>query len=289
MALKLRLLGEVASFQNARFCNAEIINSEHRGNNSVTRLREVFTKAEAPRDRQPKLKQTMKTPHIKHPARNGFTLIELLVVISIIAILAAFAVPTLQGALTHARFMNTVNNAKQIGLGLRMFASANEGQYPLYKDPDSAATLLDNSNEALELLMPRHAGSDKSIFTNKQSAWCKKLPASAADQYRLRAGECDWAYVRGLTDTSDPRFPLLATAFAPGSKTYIKDSSKPGGAWQGEYAAVVRVDGSVMSGSELKETGNSFFIKRTDQPTKNMFEKDTDWLDGENVQVLMPL
>ena len=32
-----------------------------------------------------------------------------------------------------------------------------------------------------------------------------------------------------------------------------------------------------------------FFIKRADNPSKNMFEKDTDWLDGESVQVLMPI
>ena len=40
---------------------------------------------------------------------------------------------------------------------------------------------------------------------------------------------------------------------------------------------------------ELKETGTGTCIKRTDNPAKNMFEKDTDWLDGENVQVLLPL
>lgn len=230
----------------------------------------------------------MKTPHIKRRANRGFTLIELLVVISIIAILAAAAFPALQGALKRGRFANSVNNAKQIGIGLRMYASANDGQYPLYKDPDSVATLLGNSNEALELLMPRHAGTDKSIFTNKNSAWCKKLPASVGDQYRLRAGECDWAYVRGLNDSSDPRLPLLATAFAPGGTTYIKDGSKPGGVWNGELAAVLRVDGSVMSVADLKEAGSGFFVKRQDNPSKNMFEKDDGWLDGENVEVLMP-
>lgn len=230
----------------------------------------------------------MKTPHNKRRAIRGFTLIELLVVISIIAILAAAAFPALQGALKRGRFANSVNNAKQIGLGLRIYASANDGQYPLYKDPDSTATLLGNSNEALELLMPRHVGTDKSIFTNKNSAWCRKLPTSAVDQYRLRAGECDWAYVRGLNDSSDPRLPLLATAFAPGGTTYIKDGSKPGGVWNGELAAVLRVDGSVMSVADLKETGNGFFIKRQDNPSKNMFEKDDGWLDGGNIEVLMP-
>ena len=231
----------------------------------------------------------MKTPQFKQLRSQGFTLIELLVVISIIAILAGLAIPTMQNAVMRARFTNTVSNAKQIGLGLRMYAGAHDGQYPLYKDPDSAATMVATSNEALEILMPRFAGSDKAIFTNKQSAWCKAQPSSPSDQFRLRAGECDWAYVRGLNETSDSRLPILATAFAPGGTTYVKDNSKPGGVWKGELAAVLRVDGSVTPQQELKETGTGTCIKRTDNPAKNMFEKDTDWLDGENVQVLLPL
>lgn len=231
----------------------------------------------------------MKTPQFKQLRSQGFTLIELLVVISIIAILAALAIPTMQGALMRARFATTVSNAKQIGIGLRMYAGSHDGQFPLYRDPDSSASLVATSNEALELLMPRYAGADKSIFTNRQSAWCKTLPASASDQYRLRAGECDWAYVRGLGENSDLRWPLLATAFAPGGTTYVKETSKPGGVWKGELAAVLRVDGSVQTSPEPKEKGTSFFIKRADNPSKDMFEKDTDWLDGESVQVLMPI
>jgi prepilin-type N-terminal cleavage/methylation domain-containing protein len=231
----------------------------------------------------------MKTPQFKNHRSQGFTLIELLVVISIIAILASIAIPTMNTAMMRARFASTVSNAKQIGLGMRMYASAHDGQFPLYKDTDNASTMVATSNEALELLMPRYAGGDKTIFTNKQSAWCKPQPATAADQYRLRAGECDWAYVRGLSETSDSRLPLLATAFAPGGTTYVKDNSKPGGVWKGELAAVLRIDGSVMSVQKLKENGSGTFIKRPDNAAKNMFEKDTDWLDGDNVQVLMPI
>lgn len=137
--------------------------------------------------------------------------------------------------------------------------------------------MVANSNEALELLMPRYGGSDKTIFGNKQSARCKPLPATKADEFRLRAGYPDWAYVRGLSESTDARLPILATAFAPG------------GVWKGELAAVLRVDGSVHSTAKLKDAGNTTFVKRIDNPSKNMFEKNTDWLDGDNVQVLMPI
>jgi len=46
----------------------------------------------------------------------GFTLIELLVVISIIGILAAFAIPAVTGALVKGQLTGTLNNARQLQL-----------------------------------------------------------------------------------------------------------------------------------------------------------------------------
>src|SRR5437867_3941585 len=47
---------------------------------------------------------------------SAFTLIEMLVVISIIAVLAAFAVPALTSALTKGQMTGTLNNARQFYL-----------------------------------------------------------------------------------------------------------------------------------------------------------------------------
>ena len=60
----------------------------------------------------------MKTTR-KHAA---FTLIELLVVISIIAILAGLAMPAMTGVLRSGKQTKAANNARQIGLALRLFA-----------------------------------------------------------------------------------------------------------------------------------------------------------------------
>ena len=233
---------------------------------------------------------------MKIKKHSAFTLIELLVVISIIAILAGLALPVFANAQKKGKLANSLSNAKQVGLALKMYATDHEGNFPTYKDAAEATNKIATSNDALEALMPKYTKS-KTIFINTLSAWCKNTTGAAQtseNQYKVLQGESDWAYVRGLNDISDSRWPILATAFVDAQGTYTNQTSKKGGVWEGSDAIVVNVDTSarmVSEGSGLyMESKTVSFIARPDKKKDNAFKKVSgEWLDGEDIEVLQPL
>ena len=70
--------------------------------------------------------------------KTGFTLIELLVVIAIIAILAALILPALSRAKEKARAAVCMNNLKQLGLSLLIYANDWGGYFPYHDFDDEA-------------------------------------------------------------------------------------------------------------------------------------------------------
>ncbi len=67
---------------------------------------------------------------LSHGTRRAFTLVELLVVIAIIGTLVGLLLPAVQSARQAARRSSSINQLKQIGLGMHNLSDANKGFLP---------------------------------------------------------------------------------------------------------------------------------------------------------------
>lgn len=220
---------------------------------------------------------------------SAFTLIELLVVISIIAIIAALAMPSFSSFLLKGKMTQQMSNGLNIFKAMGNYASdPNKDEFPAYTDTDDPSTLVQNSNDAFEILLKNGMLDDKKVFFNQNSAWCQRTVQNETTSKQVQQGENDWCYVVGIKWSSkDSKWPLLANAFQPGSTTYVKDQGQKGGAWKGTRAVVIWAggNGEVV---DTKEQGSTYFIKRTDKPTADAFVKEGEWLSGDKVKVLYP-
>lgn len=192
---------------------------------------------------------------MKKRSAAAFTLIELLVVISIIAVLAGIALPVYTQVQERGAQTKDLSNAKQIALGLKLYAGDNDGLYPV---------AVESSNDAFAKLVPQYIPTEK-IFYLAKSKWTPTPPDEvfgtgsdgAPASTNLDTGENHFAYVNNLTDTSNPNFPLIADGFAAGSPgTYTNDETAKGGVWKGKKAIVVRADLS----ASVEKCNNAFKV-----------------------------
>jgi prepilin-type N-terminal cleavage/methylation domain-containing protein len=238
--------------------------------------------------------------HMKVSRYQAFTLIELLVVIAIIALLASIAIPVYGQAQERAARIKCLSQAKGIFPALKMFAGDHNGSYPSMPDEDSGNTTggtLKDANEAYANLIPTYI-SNESPFGNAQSKWCKGGGGGingpdndiSSRNKVLQKGENNYAYVEGLSDTSNGSWPIIADGFTQGSTSnpkYTKLEGDYGGAWKGKIAIVVRNDGSA---SQERVDPNSMQVLRPGTGKKNLFQEDRDennpWL--VNCKILNP-
>ncbi|HJT80656.1 MAG TPA: type II secretion system protein [Chthoniobacterales bacterium] len=234
----------------------------------------------------------------------AFTLIELLIVITIIAVLAGIALPAYNGVKERGDQTKDLSNAKQIALALRQFAIDNNGSYP-NKQPDPAAkgdyslagdAVPANSNQAFWWLIPTYIQGE-SIFSVTGSAFTPGNPDNKTDDQAtsgwkdtLKAGENNFAYVTGLSDTSPSNYPLLADGFktgtTPGDPAYDTNKARPGGVWAGKKAVVVFCDSS----GQIMKLDTTQKATRTNSAggRSNLFAPASDWLDADKNPVLNP-
>jgi len=232
---------------------------------------------------------------MKRQAATAFTLIELLVVITIIAILASFALPAYTAVQERAQQTKDLSNAKQIGLALKQFASDNAGYFPAKApsaDYSTAAALTGSSvsNDAFWWLFPNYLQGED-VFMVPGSKWTPTNPDNKIDpagsgsrSETLKLGENGYAYVCNLTDTSNPAFPLVADGFSDTTAiTYDTNKANKGGVWAAKKAIVILAD---ASGQIMKVDTVAKIVKRPNGT--NYFAPDVDWLDAASNFVLNP-
>lgn len=220
----------------------------------------------------------MKTTR-KHAA---FTLIELLVVITIIGILAGFSVPVYQRIIMNGKQANAMNNARQIGFGLRLFAGDNDGNYPTKKN--SLGEDIKSSNDVFRSLVPTYVDNEK-VFAVGGSKAGASVDGDISDAAHIIApGENHWAFIDGLSQSSNSNWPLIVD-HTDGMGKYTDQESVLGGTWRGTRAVVVNTDMSAHI-VPLAGAGSQRFIPRFDDKTKNALAV-SDYM-GESAKLLEP-
>ena len=208
--------------------------------------------------------------------KKYFTLIELLVVIAIIAILAALLLPALNQARDRAKTINCVNNLKQLGQALQLYAGDWGGllppiSYSATVDPIWAKTLVNGRyfSEAMLSCPAQNFRSPLGINIHYGLNFRVVRPDTGVRLTSIRtttllAADTWVANVRNNPDTSQGYFNF--------SRSYVYDSD--GGAYQGVPASRHggRTDFLWFDGHATTENYNSFV------PGANPLFRNNYWL-----------